>query len=351
MRFWEMRYGDEPVSERLFLLLFLKKIYAVIISAVVGAVIVCGIHVAYRNSLEKKYMAETDIHLEYISDAALNLYIYYNEETWKQLSGDSGMIEAIISADPSLDEQIVRDSFLADLKADVKVLTLQVTTPDPALTDRIMQAAVQGLPSYIETFSEIEAVSVIGVSAETHLVPADVRPVRALILGAILGLFISCVTVSCRILGNDRIILPETIEKRYHIPAAGTLTSANIGEVLSDLAGDDGFVLTSALPETILSETVKSLKEAGAGVCDKVLTLDDTEEKGLSAKVTENDKPLVYVFSSKTDVKADERALSFLSKYDKEPMCAILIDSDDALIRNYYTGKRSRFAEDARNKK
>ncbi len=351
MKLWEMRYGDEPVSERLFLLIFLKKIYAVIISAVIGAVIVCGIHVVYRNSLEKKYMAETDVHLEYISDAVKNLYIYYNEETWKQLSKDSGMIGAIISADPSLDEQTVKESFLADLKADVKVLTFQVTTPDPALTDRIMQAAVAGLPSYIETFPEIDAVSVIGVSTDTSLVPADVRPVRALILGAIFGLFISCVAVSCRILSDDRIFLPETIEKRYHIPAAGTLTSANISESLSDLAGDDGFILASALPENILSDTVKTLKEAKTGVLDKTLCLEDTDKKGLSSEVSSAGNPIVYVFSAKADVKADERALSFLSKYGKEPMCAILIDSDDALIKAYYTGKRNRFAEDARNKK
>ena len=40
MKLWEMRYGEEPVNGRLFLLRFMRKIHIVIMAALIGAVLV-----------------------------------------------------------------------------------------------------------------------------------------------------------------------------------------------------------------------------------------------------------------------------------------------------------------------
>lgn len=351
MKLWEMRYGEEPVNGRLFLLRFMRKIHIVIMAALIGAVLVCGIHLLYRLSGEKMYIAETDVHLEYIPEAGSNQLIYYNEYTWKQMSKDSAIIDEIIKADPSLDPSVVREAFVATLKSDVKILTLQVTCNDPDMCMKITDAAVAGITSYAESLPEILTVSVVGKASEAVPIPTDVRAVRALILGAIIGLFISCLYVSVIILSDDRILLPEVIEKRYMLPAAGTLTSANLDESLTDLAGDEGFIMASTLNDTDVTKVIDSLKKSGAKPEGKALDLSDTDKKGLAEEVKSAGKPIVYVFSSRISPRADERALSFLSKYEKEPMCAILADSDDALIKAYYMGKRSRFAQDASNKK
>jgi capsular polysaccharide biosynthesis protein len=345
MKLWEMRYGEEPVNGRLFLLRFIRKIHIVIISALIGAVLVCGIHLLYRLSGEKMYIAETDMHLEYIPEAGSNQLIYYNEHTWQQMSKDSAIIDEIIKADSSLDPAVVREAFVATLKSDVKVLTLQVTCNDPGMCMKITDAAVAGITAYTESLPEIISVSVIGKASEAVPVAADVRAIRALILGAIVGLFISCLYVAVVILSDDRILLPEVIEKRYMLPAAGTLTSANIEETLSDLAGDEGFIIASTLADTDVTKVIDTLKKSGAKPEAKALDLSDTDKKGLAEEVKSADRPIVYVFSSHKSPRADERALSFLSKYEKEPMCAILADSDDALIRAYYIGKKSRFKD------
>lgn len=350
MKLWEMRYGDEPVNGRMFLLRFLKKIHVVMISMILGAAIVCAWHVIYRLSSPKMYMAESDVYLEYIPEAGSNDLIYFNQYTWEQMSHDSAVIDEIIKADPSLDPSVVRDSFLATLKADVKVLTLQVTNQDPDMSMRIMKASIEGISAYAASLPEILSVRVIGEAISADPVPLDIRAFRAVILGAIIGLFISCLVLSIRILSDDRIILPETIEKRYHLPAAGTMTSSNLDETLSDLAGDDGFIIASTLSDTAVSRLIEDLKAKGTMPEAKGLSLADTEIKGLAETVKSAGKPIVYIFSSLVSPQADERALSFLSKYEKEPMCAILTDSDDALIRAYYIGKRSRFAEDAAKK-
>ena len=351
MKLWEMRYGDEPVNGRLFALRFMKKIHIVIITTLAFAVAVCALHLIYRLGGEKLYMTEADVYLEYIPEAGSNELIYYNKYTWEQMSKDSAIVDEILLADPGLDAQVVRESFLATLNSDVKVLTLRVQNPDPAMSERIMKAALIGTDSYACSLPEILSTRVIGEPEGAELVPPDVRALRAVILGAFFGLFISALYVSCSVLSDDRIILPETIEKRYHLPAAGTLTSANLSESLEDLAGDDGFAVASTLPEEKISAVIDDLKKAGAKPEGSLLGLSDAEGKGLIETIKKCDKPVVYVFSSKEDVRMDELALSLLSKCGKEPMCAVLADSDDGLIKAYYAGKRSRFADDAKNKK
>ena len=351
MKLWEMRYGDEPVNGRMFALRFMKKIHIVIISAVLAAVAVCAIHLVYRLGAEKKYSTEADVYLEYIPEAGSNELIYFNKYTWEQMSKDSAIVDEILLADPGLDAETVRQSFTATLKSDVKVLTLQVENTDPAMCDRIMKAAVTGIDAYAQSLPEILSTRVIGEAGGAQLVPPDVRAFRAVILGAFIGLFFSALYVSCRILSDDRIILPETIEKRYHLPAAGTITSTNLSESLEDLSGDEGFVAASALSKEKADKVIEALKKAGAKPEKDALDLSDAESKGLIDTIKKCDKPVVYIFSSKEDVRKDERALSLLSKCGKEPMCAVLADSDDVLIRAYYTGKRSRFADDAKNKK
>ena len=350
MKLWEMRYGDEPVNGRMFLLRFLGKIRFIIISVLLGAIIVCAWHVLYRLSSEKQYMAESDVYLEYIPEAGSNELIYFNKYTWEQMSKDSAVIDEIIKADPSLDPSLVRESFTATLKSDVKVLTLQVATSDPDMSMRIMDAAITGISEYAASLPEILSVRVIGQAQSAEPVPLDIRALRAVVLGAIIGLFISCLTVSVMILSDDRIILPETIEKRYHLPAAGTLSAPNINETLSDLAGDDGFIVASTLSDTAVTKVIEQLKKSGTNPQSKQLNLSDTEKPGLAEEVKASSKPIVYVFSSLVSPQADERALSFLSKYEKEPMCGLLADSDDALIKCYYIGKRSRFADMADKK-
>lgn len=350
MKLWEMRYGDEPVNGRLFLLRFIGKIPLIIGCAFIGAAIVCACHLFYRLSSPYMFQAETDVYLEYIPEAGSNELIYFNKYTWEQMSAGSAIIDEILKADPSLDEKTVRESFLATLKSDVKVLTLQVTNEDPEMCSKILDAGVIGITAFAESLPEILSVKEIGGS-KPALLPPDVRAVRAIILGAVIGIFISTLIVWIWIISDDRIILPETIEKRYHIPSAGCITSKNLSETLEDLAGEDGFIAASTLPSNKFNETIDALLAAGTRVEGKTIDLSDTEKPGLLSEVKNADHPIVYIFSSKRHTGGDERALSFLSKYGKEPMCAILTDTNDALIRSYYIGKDSRFAEESKNTK
>ena len=349
MKLWEMRYGDEPVNGRLFLLRFIKKIPLIIGCAFIGAAVVCACHLLYRLSSPYMFSSEADLYLEYIPEAGSNALLYINEYTWQQLSSDSAIIDEILKADPSLDEKSVRDSFVATLKSDVKVVTLQVTNEDPDMCTKILNASIAGVTAFAESLPEIISVRDLGGASEPALLPPDVRAVRAIILGAVFGTFVSALIVWIWIISDDRVILPETIEKRYHIPSAGCINSRNISETLDDLAGEDGFITASALPSGKINECIDTLLAAGTRVEGKTLDLSDTEKQGLVSEVKNADHPIVYIFSSKNHTGRDERALSFLSKCGKEPMCAILTDTDDTLIRAYYIGKDSRFAEESKN--
>jgi len=346
-----MRYGDEPVNGRLFLLRFIKKIPLITGCAVIGAALVCACHLIYRLSSPYEFQAETDVYLEYIPEAGSNELIYFNKYTWEQMSKDSAIVDEILKADPTLDEQTVRESFLATLKSDVKVLTLQVTNPDPDMCTRILNAGVIGISSFAESLPEILSVKEIGGTSEPALLPPDIRAIRAIILGAVIGLFVSGLYVWISIISDDRIILPETIEKRYHLPSAGCLSAKNLHETLEDLAGEDGFIAASTLPTDRFNAIIDKLISIGSKVEGKTLNLSDTEKPGLLNEVKNANHPIVYIFSSKNHTGGDERALSFLSKCDKEPMCAVLADTDDTLIRAYYIGKKSRFAEESKNTK
>lgn len=353
MKLWAMRYGDEPVNGRLFLLRFIRKIHVIIISVIAGAILICACHVGYRALTPVYYMTECDIHLDYIPEADANLMIFYNEYAWEQMSQDSEFIEAIVNSDPGLDFDTVKESFSATLKSDMKILTFQIKNTDPELALRIADASLEGGVSFVESLPEITGTRVIGRAYYPERITFDTRSIRALVLGAILGLIASSFIISYIIISDDRILLPETIEKRYHTPFAGTLDSECLANSLSDLAGDDGFVIASTLPAEKESEIIKKLKALGTGVSDKPINLIDTESKELHDAVKANELPVVYVFSSLLDIKADQRGLSLLSRFDKEPICAILTDQDDLLIKAYYFGKRSGYTKDGKkeNKK
>lgn len=351
MKLWAMRYGDEPVDGRLFLLRFIRKIHIVIISVIIGALFVCGCHVLYRALTPAVYMTEGDLHLDYIPESNANLMIVYNEYVWEQMSADSAFIDSIVSADPSLDREAVKDSFFATLKSDNKILTFQVKNTDPELCLRIADAAMKGGREFVESLPEITGTEIIGEPYYPEVVSFETRALRALVLGAILGLLTSAFIISYIIVSDDRIFLPETIEKRYHTPCAGSENSPALADSLSDLAGDDGFVIASTLPAEKISDITEKLKKAGALVSGKALNLINPEEKDTVKAVKEITYPVVYVFSSLYDMKADQRALSLLSRFDKEPMCAILADPDEALINAYYLGKRSRYAKAAKEDK
>ena len=348
MKLWAMRYGDEPVNGRLFLLRFIRKIHVIIISVIAGALLVCACHVAYRALTPVYYMTECDIHLDYIPEADANLMIFYNEYAWEQMSQDSAFIEAIVSADPGLDFDTVKESFSATLKSDMKILTFQVKNTDPDLALRIADASLKGGISFVESLPEVTGSEVIGMPYYPERITFDTRSIKALVLGAVLGLIASSFCISYMILSDDRIILPETIEKRYHTPYAGTLDSECLKDSLSDLAGDDGFVIASTLPSDKESEVIKKLKSLGVPVSDKPLNLIDDESKELHNAVKDTMIPVVYVFSSLLDIKADQRGLSLLSRFDREPICAILTDQDDLLIKAYYLGKRSGYTKDGK---
>ena len=95
-----------------------------------------------------------------------------------------------------------------------------------------MEAVAETLEGrFAETNPEIASLHVMDISEE-ELVYPDVRPVRAVILGAVLSFFFVGLFYALREIGADSIWLPATLRRRYGLNVLGTLESNDLAENL-----------------------------------------------------------------------------------------------------------------------
>ena len=185
----------------------------------------------------------------------------------------------------------------------------------------------------------------------------DVRPVRAVILAAVLSLFFVVVIFLLWELSRDSIWLPATLRRRYGLHSLGTVESTGFAEnvkYLLEKADAHKIAVCGALPEADPQEAVDRLRELQTTDSEQSTGSEQTAGTVQTAvrEWTAVPSPLLCPESAETLQEADvvllavpagatvgkrlEAVLEYLTAQDCKVDGAFLWNADETLIRSYY---------------
>ena len=129
----EIRYADEGMDMKKFVLFFLQKSWMLLAAAVIGATVGSVVYIAAHTvpESEREYQAVSKVYLDFAPDETGEIYQQYNGYTWNDLMATDPYMEPMLE---ELPEDYTREEVTAAVKAeilsDLRLLTVTVTTHD-----------------------------------------------------------------------------------------------------------------------------------------------------------------------------------------------------------------------------
>lgn len=355
MREWP--YAKEPFDAKLFVLLFIKRMWIVCSALVLGALVVGGGYylkkVVFGGPVE--YDITTTYYVEYLNMDPVTgeMHNYTNGATWGTWVVSDWFVDRVwqyaldAGFEPDkyyVEKKDLKGYFTADLPSDVRIPTSTVTTPYEEVTEALNDALQLTYQEFGRERTEMES---IVITNETPLAIADkdIRTLRAVILGMVLGAFVSGLGVALAIIWDDSLRLPETFTYRYAVPMTGYIGRKDKGlnrhtEVnIQSLFASEG--------NNVLLEVGR--KEAGKQVLEmlpkelftEAITMEAMDVKGYE-KLRKADGILLLVEASAHNGKEIEYVLHELQIQECTVKGALLWNADHGLICTYRFGKHQK---------
>lgn len=354
---WEGSYGKEPFDLRLTVLRFLRNLNKILLLTLAGTLIFGGGYyvskVVFRPPVE--YSATSTYKVNYTVPPVNSNDYYINEMTWNTLVHSEEFLQAVqfhllassdaivVPEEKALGEITtagLSDMLAAKLPSDWNIPTVTITSTDSGLSLKIAAAVDLAMSQeLVDMLGEVASVQVISPATEAYEVELDVRPVRALVLSAVLSFFFASVLFLLKELGDDSIWLPATIRRRYGLSVVGTINSREVAENLNYLFREKERIGVCSVNQDIdVTEVTRALTEIKTD-CDKKqwipLPAPLLCPEGCR-KLREMDGILLVVTAGSHAGKPLEQVKEFLEQQDCKITAVILRDADEMLINTYY---------------
>lgn len=342
---WECSFAGESMDYKLFWLRFAKKIWLIIAATVLGALAV-GVPYYFVNVTigpGPEYEVVSEYYLDYAEDSSGATYDYFNYYTWSEIADTDEFISILrdkLPAEMFASADTLRADTDATVESDTRYLTTTVRTEYPDKTLEIARAMEKAVLEFADVQKELNSVKVVTSPLEADKVYPDVRPLRAFILGAVIGLFVGLVGGCVYIICDSSIFLPSTVEKRYGVKALGcksfTETKNNVCYVMKD-AKNAVLVGTRNRQEHKAAEAVQYIKECMDTDCDILMMKEDVVSKGFDfEQLRKADAVILMIEAGAKNGKAVERAIEQIRRQDVSISGAFLYGEDKKLIKHYY---------------
>ena len=336
---WQNGYAKEPFDLKLFVLHGLKMVKWVILSALIGAVcigggyylkkVTFGGHIPYviTNKLDVEYALNPETGLEY------SYYVAYTWNDW--IKSDVFFDETFAGSVPGMDREEMMRSYTMTLPADVRNPYLEVRHQDKEIAAALEKAVIARLMTFIDEQKEIATIEVIDTS-EPKLEIRDIRTLRAVVLGAVLGTFFALFALAFQMILGEGVLVPEVFTYRYQIPVAGYFdrdggASKGLTESLKYLFRDAKKVGVTAVEPDLDLTMVKALLEEKEIIClPSVLQVPESLEH-----LRNMEQNLLLVRSDSGNGKAIESVLYLYKMHDVKIDGVVLMDVDASLISRY----------------
>ncbi len=224
----EIKYADAGMDMKKLGLCFLKKIWIVLMAAVIGALLGGVSYTLFRMTAEREYQAVSKIYLDFAADETGEVYQAYNGYTWNDLMAADPILDVTMGYLPAdYTREEVTAATKAEILSDLRLLTLTITTHDADRGNRILEASEKSLVKQGETAKEFKSITVIR-SVPSKLVTADDRTVQAVLLGlAVMTLFTLFGMIFYDVL-DDRILIAGDLKVVTDAAFVGYMGAAGV---------------------------------------------------------------------------------------------------------------------------
>lgn len=220
-----MKYGNEGMDCKKLMLCFLQKIWLVVLTAVIGALLGAGIYLFHNVVLNsnREYRAQSKVYLDFAPDESGEIYQEYNGYTWNDLMSTSLLLDTTMSyLGEGYTEEEVTAATKAEILSDLRLLTITITTSDADKTAEILKAtdlSLVDLGVREKEFIDIEVIK----ETEPELVAVDERLLQAVLLGLGIALVVTVLGMALFYVFQDKIYVPTDIRGVTDIPFVGFL--------------------------------------------------------------------------------------------------------------------------------
>ena len=266
------------------------------------------------------YTVTNKLYVEYAVDPSSGIpYSYFEAYTFNDwMKSDVYVPDMIDKLSVAMTEEEFVSCYQFSMVADLRIPYFTVTHLEPEVALEIADLVTESLQKLAVEQREVEEITRIDVEGP-ELQFRDIRTVRAIVLGAVIGGFIATVSIGIVLVVDEKIYVPETFTKRYGIPMVGYVCAG--GEVSCDVAAN-------------LEYLFRECKEIGEIDAANALAISDAV-KTLRAM----DGNLLVIHAGDTVGKTVENILDLCNKQEIKVTAAILVDADDAFISGYRFGR------------
>lgn len=372
----EVSYGKEPFDLRLTVLRLCRNLWKILAVTVVGTLLSGGGYYVKNVLLQPDpgYAASSTYKVEYKENPNAAGAYYINEATWNSLlhtgefldGVEKHLRDAAAQGDANASELLAmtREQWICALSAalpsDFSIPVTKASTQKPETSITLAHAVEETMCNeFAETIVEIERIKVLDHGDTAEAVVPDVRPLRAVILAAVLSLFFAVVIFLLWEISQDSIWLPATLRRRYGLVNLGTVESEGFAENVK-------YVLERVLtgnPEANTECAVGDKRTLRVAVCGALAEVDPQEvvaklqtlqKESLDASATYIAVPCPLLSPESAEVlrsvdavllavpagahagKQLEAVLEYLATQECGVYGALLWNADERLIRSYY---------------
>ena len=342
---WECNFAEERMDYKLFWLRFVKKIWFVLIAAIFGALLIGGPYYLVNITFGEGpfYKVVSQYYLDYAEDASGATYESINYFTWSEIVNTDEFVEILkekVSGELSVSDEVLRNYTDATVESDVRYLYTTVTTETEDTTLKLARAMEEAILTFVKGKKEFNSAKVVTMPLTATKTFPDVRPVRAVILGLVLGLFVGLVGVCVQLICDNSIFIPRMLEKRYQVKALGCVSFAESKNNIHYLAKGIKKMAVVGMGDLEQAGAIKAvdfLKGHLEDDCDVCVMTESVISENFDFDVLRKyDKLVLLVKAGAKNGKMIERAVEQIGRQDLEIGGAFLFDEDKKLIKQYY---------------
>ncbi len=224
---------EEYIDLKELFLVVIEYFWTIVFATVIGA---CGMYLASQTVMSKKFNSTTKIYVLNQQDA--QMLTYSDLQTGSQLTKDyadlvkSRTVANQVIADLDLSNSYpdmkgitpeqVAGMITVNIQQDTRILQITVTDTDPVRAQAIANAVRVAASTHISKVMNIKSVNVIDyANLPDH--PSKPRTIRLVLIGALIGMFLSAGSVILRHILDDTVKTPDDVEKHLGLSVLASI--------------------------------------------------------------------------------------------------------------------------------
>ena len=218
-------YMEQGMDLKRLVLVLGKKIWLVMLGAIVGAILGGLTYKAVTNLTngEPEYRASADYYITFFKDGA----DYFNAYTWDGILRDDPIVDYALTCLPKeITKDMVKAAVSGEMLGDYRILTVHVNAASKEMADTIAKAYQESLWHFSQ---EMELLNTVELWSQEEAVPFEKnnKTGNAAFLGALLAVLLVVFVLLFYYVMEDAFYVEKDGEKRFGLWVYGLLTKGN----------------------------------------------------------------------------------------------------------------------------